>query len=167
VRFAITRGEVKAVARSPVHDTVTRWPKVSGSVVVDPADPGEGAALELAVDMTAFDAGDFLRNRKLRKDLELARHPEARFVLSALEDVRDAGGSLRARARGQLRWRGTAIEIIADGAGRFVADGFSATAGFDLDVTRLGVVPPGLFGLRVADVVAVEVSIEGRALPEP
>lgn len=165
VRYRIERGRVVVMARSSIHDTRTVWDRVSGGATATPGDLAAGATLDLEVDMTAFDAGDFLKNRKIKKDLELDRHGRARFTLTALEDVTAQGGGFAARARGRLAWHGKEIEVVADGRGTLDGDGFTATARFELDVTRLGVTPPRFFVFKVEDVVAVDVELSGRAAP--
>jgi polyisoprenoid-binding protein YceI len=159
--YRIASGRVTTTARSSVHDTRTVWARLSGSVDADAA-ALERATLALEVDMASFDAGDFLKNRKLKKDLDVARHPTARFTLRALEDVRPRGDGFAARARGVLAWRGREVEVVAEGEGRLGADGFRATARFELDVTRVGVTPPRFLMFKVEDVVSVEVELSGR-----
>ena len=65
MKYAISSGKLTVKARSRVHDTTTVWDKVSGDVDADP-DAIEQAKATFSVDMTSFDAGDFLKNRKLR-----------------------------------------------------------------------------------------------------
>ena len=150
-------------ARSSIHDTKTVWDSVSGTVTADPADLAAGADADLTVDMTRYDAGDFLKNRKLRKDLELERHPTARYRLDRLAlNASDAAG-VGGAATGTLSWRGRDLELTTPGTARVDAAGFSAVARFELDVRRLGVTPPRFLMFKVEDVVAVEVTLEGRA----
>jgi polyisoprenoid-binding protein YceI len=163
VRYRIERGRVVVMARSSIHDTRTVWSALGGSAEADPAELTASARLEVEVDMTSFDAGDFLKNRKLRKDLELERHPTARFTLTGLEAVAAAADGFTATARGTLAWRGRSLELAAAGRGRIDRAGFTATARFELDVTRLGVTPPRFFVFKVEDVVAVEIELSGRA----
>jgi len=148
-------------ARSSIHDTRSIWPALSGTVVVDPDAPGDGAEAEVAVDMRQFDAGDRLRNWKLRSDLDPEHHPTATFRLARL-DVTSAA-PLRARASGRLVWRGREVELQATGEGSLTAGELTATAGFDLDVRTLGVEPPKVFFLKVESVVRVEVTLTARA----
>jgi hypothetical protein len=84
---------VRVTARSSVHDTETVWNRLSGEVDADAAElASAGATVALTVDMTAFDAGDFLKNRKIKKDLALDRNPSASFRLVRLDGVADQGG---------------------------------------------------------------------------
>lgn len=156
---------VETRARSSIHDTTTRWDTVSGTVEADPDTLAEtGAVATIAVDMTAFDAGDWLRNRKLKKDLDVARHPRAEFELTELADVvREGDGTFLARASGVIRWRGREAAIEATGRGRFDGGRLEATARFELDVTELGVKPPKILMFKVEDVVSVEVTVIGEA----
>src|SRR5262245_56923965 len=107
-RYRIESGRVVSTARSSIHDTRTVWSKLSGTIDADSATLASGAAsADIAVDMRAFDAGDFLKNRKLKKDLAVDQHPEARFSLRGLRDVVDRGGGrFDAIADGEIAWRG-------------------------------------------------------------
>lgn len=163
-RFAIGAGSrVVVSARSSIHDTRTVWDTVGGTIELDPADPAAGARATLTVDMRRHDAGDFLRNRKVKKDLEVDRYPEARFVLDALEDVvREGDTRFRARARGVLEWHGRTVKVEAQGEAELGGGTLRATGRFELDVRELGVEPPRFFVFKVEDVVAVEVTIAAQ-----
>jgi polyisoprenoid-binding protein YceI len=164
VRFTIGSGsKIVVSARSSIHDTRTVWDAVGGTVELDPADPAAGAQCELTVDMRRHDAGDFLRNRKVKKDLEVDRYPEARFRLEALDEVARTGeGRFTARARGTIEWHGRKVAVEARGEAELGA-GLRATGRFELDVRDLGVAPPRFFVFKVEDVVAVEVTIAATA----
>jgi polyisoprenoid-binding protein YceI len=151
-------------ARSSIHDTETRWRQLAGTIDADPSDlAGSPAAAEVVVDMTTADAGDFLRNRKLRKDLELERYREARFRLQRLREVVARGaGSFAATADGTIAWHGREVAVSASGDGTFAGVELRATARFELDVRAFGVEPPRFLMFKVEDVVAVEVSLVAR-----
>ena len=158
-----TATQVVSLARSSIHDTRTVWNKIAGTIEAD-VDSIAGATAKLTVDMRAFDAGDFLKNRKLKKDLEVARYPEAQFELSGLDDIeRKAEGSFEATARGVIRWRGRAVDIAATGKGTLSGSSLEATASFDLDVTHLGIAPPKFLMFKVEKVVTVEVTLRATA----
>jgi polyisoprenoid-binding protein YceI len=161
VAYAIESGQIVVTARSSIHDTRTIWSRLSGTIAVDPAAPQAGASAEVAVDMRAFDAGDRLKNWKLRSDLDPDRHPTATFRLDRLEV--NGAEPLAAAASGVLAWRGREVEIRASGDGTISADALRARARFDLDVRSLGVEPPKIFFLKVDHVVRVEVTLS--ALP--
>lgn len=161
--YRIESGRVVVSARSSIHDTRTVWDAVSGSVTADPAELA-GATAELAVDMTRYDAGDFLKNRKIKKDLEVDRHPTARFRLTALGEVAQTGpGRFTARADGAIDWRGRTVTVAATGEGTLDATSLRATARFEVDVRGFGVEPPRFLMFKVEEVVAVEVTLVGRA----
>ena len=161
VIYRIASGRMVVNARSTLHDTRSIWPALSGTIVVDPEAPGEGAEAEVSVDMRQFDAGDRLRNWKLRSDLDPEHHPTATFRLARL-DVTSAA-PLKARAAGRLAWRGRDGELQASGEGTLSASEVTATASFDLDVRSLGVEPPKGFFLKVESVVRVEVTLSALA----
>jgi hypothetical protein len=164
--YRIDNGRVVSHARSSIHDTRTVWSRLTGTIEADPdALASAGARAEIAVDMRAFDAGDFLKNRKLRKDLAVDAHPAAKFTLRELREVaRRPDGRFDATAVGVIAWRGREATVDARGTGALDAQRLDATATFDLDVTRLGVTPPRILLFKVADVVTIEVAISGRAL---
>lgn len=149
-------------ARSSIHDTHTRWSGVAGTIEADPADLAAATAA-LTVDMTRHDAGDFLRNRKLRKDLHVDRYPTARFRLARLRDVADRGaGSFAATADGVIAWHDREVEVTAAGEGTVTADRIAATARFELDVRAFGVEPPRFLMFKVEEIVAVTVTLLAR-----
>ncbi len=168
-RYAIDRAASRVVvkARSNIHDTETSWSALSGTIDADAADlAGLPAAAEVTVDMTRYDAGDFLRNRKLRKDLSVDRYREARYRLTRLHDVVDRGGGrFAAAADGTVSWHGREVAVAAAGEGVFAGDELRATARFDLDVRSFGVDPPRFLMFKVENMVAVEVSLVARRLP--
>lgn len=155
--------EVVVEARSSIHDTRTRWSGVAGTIEADPGDLAAASAA-LTVDMTRHDAGDFLRNRKLRKDLQVDRYPTARFRLVRLRDVnRRADGSFAATADGAIAWHDREVEVSAAGEGTVTADRIAATARFELDVRAFGVEPPRFLMFKVEEIVAVTVTLLARA----
>lgn len=166
-RYAVAAGSSLVVkARSSIHDTRTTWSKVTGEVTADPATlAATGATATFTVDMTAFDAGDFLKNRKLRKDFELEAHPQATFTLTGLRDVSGDGGTFRATADGVLRWRGREVTLTVAGEGTLDDHRLSAVGRFELDIKRLGLAAPRFLMFKVEDEVTVEVKLAGTVRP--
>jgi hypothetical protein len=165
VRYRVTAGTLTVRARSRLHDTTTVWNRITGEIAADPDTLAEvgptGTAARFEVDMTAFDAGDFLKNRKLRKDFDLEGHPRASFTLTALEDVIKSGATFSATARGTLAWRGKQIELVLSGRGTLDDMSVSATATFELDIRRLGLSAPRFLIFKVEDEVTVAVELRG------
>jgi polyisoprenoid-binding protein YceI len=151
-------------ARSRIHDTRTTFSRVSGEVEADPAAlAGGGTRARFSVDMAGFDAGDWLKNRKLKKDLDLDRHPSAGFELRELRNVvSTADGGFTATAVGALRYRGREIDIEVAGRGRIDAGGIDARGSFDLDIRRFGMEPPAFLMFKVDPEVTVEVTLVCR-----
>lgn len=164
VRFAIEpSSRVVVTARSSVHDTETVWSSMSGHIEVDPEDLEAGADAEISVDMAKFDAGDWLKNRKLKKDLDVARHPTALFRLTGLSGIEDQGDKTAASATGKLSWRGHEVEIEASGSAKIDSSSIEATARFEFDVREVGVKPPKILMLKVEEIVSVVVELRARA----
>jgi len=163
MRYRVGPGSVLSVkARSKLHDTTTVWDAITGTVEADPATiETTGAKVALAVDMTRFDAGDFLKNRKLRKDFDLEAHPEARFELTGLDGVVRTGAELTATARGILRWRGREVPLTIKGSGVLDATHLDVTASFELDIRQLGMSAPRFLMFKMEDEVTVDVVVKG------
>jgi polyisoprenoid-binding protein YceI len=158
--YAVTSGRLLVKTRSSVHDTTTTWDKVTGSVDADP-DAIEAAKATFTVDMTAFDAGDWLKNRKLRKDFDMEGHPTATFQLDRVSDVVRDGSRFTAKAHGTLRWRGREVVLELAGQGTLDHDRLEARATFPLDIKRLGLSAPKFFVFKMEDEVTVEVTVRG------
>lgn len=149
-------------ARSRVHDTTTVWDAFDGTVDADPATiAATGAKVTVAVDMTKFDAGDFLKNRKLKKDFDLDAHPRATFELVALENVTRNGAELTATARGTLRWRGREVALTITGTGMLDDKTLDVHGSFDLDIRQLGLAAPRFLMFKMEDEVTVDVVLRG------
>ena len=163
MRYRVGAGsKLRVKARSKIHDTTTVWDSMTGTVDADPATiETTGAAVAITVDMTRFDAGDFLKNRKLRKDFDLEAHPSATFELTALEGVTRDGDELTATARGTLRWRGREVALTITGAGVLDATRLDVKASFDLDIRQLGLSAPRFLMFKMEDEVTIEVVVQG------
>lgn len=152
-------------ARSSIHDTTTTWSRITGDVEADPDTLEQrGASARFTVDMTEFDAGDWLKNRKLRKDFALADHPRARFDLGELRDIVRDGDDFTATAAGVLHWRGKQVQLSVSGRGVLTESRIEAVGTFELDIRQLGLRPPKLFIFKVDSDVAVEVTLRAHAV---
>jgi polyisoprenoid-binding protein YceI len=163
MRYRVARGKLTVKARSSVHDVSTVWTKIGGEVDADP-DAIENAKATFEVDMTAFDVGDWLKNRKLRKDFDLEQHPRATFELRRVSEVVRAGannGSFTAKAEGLLRWRGKELALELAGSGTLDRERIAASASFELDIRELGLSAPRFFVFKMEDVVTVSVELDG------
>ena len=166
MRYRVAAGTLTVQARSRVHNTTAVWNKLTGDVTADPDTLATaGATARFEVDMTAFDAGDFLKNRKLRSDFELARHPTARFELARVRNVVRTGATFTATADGVLAWRGRQVELVLEGRGTLDAMTVSASATFELDIRALGLSAPRFLMFKVEDEVSVAVEIRGAVVP--
>lgn len=160
MKYGVSAGKLTVKARSSVHDTTTAWDKITGTVDADP-DAIDQAKATFTVDMTSFDAGDWLKNRKLRKDFEMDAHPSATFVLDRVSDVQRDGNKFTAKAHGTLRWRGKEVVLELAGQGTLDRDRLDARASFQLDIKRLGLQAPKFFMFKMEDEVTVEVTVRG------
>jgi polyisoprenoid-binding protein YceI len=160
MKYDIAAGKLTVKARSSVHDTTTVWDKVSGTIDADP-DAIEQAKATFSVDMTKFDAGDFLKNRKLRKDFAMEEHPTATFTVTRVSDVVRDGSKFTAKAEGTLAWRGREVVLVVSGQGSLDDARVEATGTFELDIKKLGLSAPRFFVFKMEDEVTVEVTVRG------
>ena len=160
MKYAVAGGTLTVKAHSSVHDTTTVWDKIAGDVDADP-DHIDQAKATFTVDMTKFDAGDFLKNRKLRKDFALEDHPTATFTLERVSEVIRDGAKFTAKAEGTLRWRGKDVVLALAGQGTLDDARLEATATFELDIRKLGLAAPRFFMFKMEDEVTVQVSVRG------
>lgn len=156
------KGTVTVTARSSIHDSRAVWDRLTGEANID-GDALEAATASIRVDMTSFDAGDWLKNRRIRNDFELDRNPKATFELSRMTNLKRSGNQFEATAAGTLQWRGVTIPLEVAGTGTLDAQNLSAEATFALDVTQFGVKPPKLLMFKVDDVVTVQIAMTGVA----
>jgi polyisoprenoid-binding protein YceI len=156
--------KVTVRARSAIHDTTTVWDRVAGDVdAADDTLASAGAIARFTVDMSKFDAGDWLKNRKLRSDFELEKHPQATFELGAVRDVVRTGDRFTAIADGTLKWRGKSVPLTIKGTGSLDDRTIRASGSFELDIRTLGLAAPKFLMFKVEDQVTVEVVLEGTA----
>lgn len=166
-RYVVGAGSSLTVqARSTIHDTKTVWSAVTGDVTADPATLATtGATAVFDVDMTQFDAGDFLRNRKLRKDFDMDAHPRATFTLTGLREVVGEAGKFRAKADGVLSWRGREVTLVVNGEGTLDGARLAATGTFEIDIRKLGLSAPRFLMFKMEDEVTVSVKLAGTVKP--
>jgi polyisoprenoid-binding protein YceI len=166
MKYRIDSGKLTVKARSKIHDTTTVWDKITGDVDADPDTLATaGATATFSVDMTAFDAGDFLKNRKLRKDFDMEGHPKATFELRRVTDVVRDGPTFKAKAEGALKWRGKEVLVTLDGSGKLDAMSVEATGTFELDIRKLGLSAPRFLMIKMEDEVTIDVTVRGRVVP--
>lgn len=165
MKYRITSGKLTVKARSRLHDTTTVWDKVTGDVEAT-ADTlaTDGARATFRVDMASFDAGDWLKNRKLKSDFEMDKHPTATFELRSVKDVVRDGAKFTATAEGVLRWRGKEVVLTLAGRGTLDSMRVEASASFDLDIRKLGLSAPRFLMIKMEDEVSVDVSVTGQVL---
>jgi polyisoprenoid-binding protein YceI len=163
IAYKVQRGKVTVTARSSIHDTKTVWTKLSGRISADP-DELATATAEIAIDMKTFDAGDFMKNWKLKSELDPDKYPTATFRLARIDDPREpTAGEFTGVAIGQIGWRDKTVDIKARGSAKLDRRSLEAKASFELNVRDLGVAPPKILMFKVEDVVTVQVEL--YALP--
>ena len=150
-------------ARSSVHNTEIVWQGISGTVDATAGDDVANMKADVAVDMTTADAGDWLKNRKMRKDMQFDKHPAASFALGGVDDITQDGERMTATIHGTLTWRGKSVAVVAQGEGTLGASQLVATGSFDIDMTKLGITPPKVLMIKVEDVVNCRIELRATA----
>ncbi|MCP4448965.1 MAG: YceI family protein [Myxococcales bacterium] len=146
-------------ARSSVHNTEIVWKGIAGTIDASAGEDASNMKADLAVDMTTADAGDWLKNRKMRKDMQFDKHPAASFSLDSVDDLVQDGERMRATIHGTLKWRGKSISVTAKGEGTLGASELLAKGSFDIDMTALGITPPKVLMIKVEDVVNCQLEL--------
>ena len=166
MKYRVASASITVHAHSTVHDKRTTWNRVTGEIAADPETLAAGGATgHFEVDMTAFDAGDFLSNRKLRKDFDLEAHPRARFELRRVHSVARNGARFTATAEGTLDWRGKQLDVALAGEGTLDERAAQARATFELDIRKLGLSAPRFLMFKMADEVTVDVVLTAPVAP--
>jgi polyisoprenoid-binding protein YceI len=137
------------------------WTGFSGEVQAEQDDLA-AAQMNLAIDMKTGDAGDWLKNRKMRKDMDFDRHPRAEFNVKSISNVEQEGDNLSATVEGSLSWRGKSVDVTSRAKGTLNQREISAVGEFDLDITTLGITPPKILMIKVHDVVSCRVELHAR-----
>jgi len=150
-------------ARSSVHNTDIDWVGITGTIDAESGGDSGAMAASIDVDMSTADAGDWLKNRKMRKELQLDKHASAHFDLESVEDLSENGSAMQATLRGTLSWRGKSIAVTATGEGTLLPGSLVATAQFDIDMTQLGITPPKVLMLKIEDVVNCRIELRATA----
>lgn len=145
-------------ARATLHDATSRGAGLGGRLFGDPDDLEATAGGEVQVPLGELRFGDKLRDFAMARHLELARWPEARFVVSGVDVL--SRSPWRVRVRGSLHWRDRQTPLSVEATGS-IEGKLDARATFDLDIPSLGVTPPRLLFMKVADLVRVEVRLVG------
>jgi len=164
-RYSIDRSGTRmlVMARSSIHDTTTTFPAISGTVDADPGDL-KAAQASFQVQMAEFDAGDWLKNRKMKSELAPDKFPSASFELREIRDLtpRD-DGSFEAVAHGTLRYRGREVQAAISGKGTITDQGIEATGNFDIDLRDFGMKPPRVLMFKMEPVLSLDISLRMHA----
>lgn len=158
VQFAIRHMQVSTVRG--------RFPDVSGTIVVDTADPA-ASLVDLVIGAASLDTGAAARDEYVRSEacLDVAQHPTITFCSAQIEALGDGA----VRVVGTLTIRGAAREVILDGRynGAVLSPFGNRIAGFEarttLTLADLGVdfnlpMPEG--GFALGETLAVELLVE-------
>lgn len=154
LRIVPERSIVRVEARAPLHSTHAEGRALSGSVVVDPADPVGTLRMEVTAEIAAIKSGDFLLDTKSQSHVESNRFPTARFVL---ERATGSAGALR--VEGKISWRGRDVPLTTVARAEIDAGQARGSASFELDMRSFGLTAPKLLFLKVQDVVKIDVEI--------
>lgn len=156
------QSELVVMARSKVHDTKLVWTGITGSI---DATPGHLLATksDVRVDMTTGDAGDWIKNRKLRKELNFNENPSASFALGSISDLEQDGDKVSATLAGKLSWRGETINVSVQTQGTLTESELSVSGKFDIDMTKLGIKPPKVLMIKIQDIVNCQIAIHARS----
>ncbi len=157
------QSRMRVTAKSSLHDTTTVWDQLTGSVDVDVPELSSAKA-NVNVEMSSFDAGSWLKNRHLKKEMGLGKPQTASFELLSLSVAnQEAGGNVAAEGMGAIVWNGQRAQVSLEGEGTITEQHIAVTCRFILNVRDVGITPPGFLGMKVEDEVSVVVSLHANA----
>ena len=144
--------------------------EASGADVKLVLDPGDLEQLRfgIRIPLGGFDSGNTLRDEHAAEALETFLFPEALWRVEEVTVVSDdAGPPRRAQLRvsGPLEVHGVTVPLTADVDLILEADRALARSEFELSLEALGIVRPGLLGMKIADKVSVTVDLVAPFTP--
>lgn len=155
-------------AKSTLHDFSGVTQRVAGELVVDLSAPASGCEGTLRVQAESLDTGMADRDEGMRKQLDVARHPELVFEWKSFRDaqVDPAASSVTGTAVGLLSIKGVRREVAmpvrasVDASKRVTIEGE-----LKVKMSEFGVQPPSQLGvIRVEDSVRVWIALRARTL---
>lgn len=157
------RSWVQITASSTLHDTKSRGSGLMGEAWGDLDDLDATAGGRVRVPLKKQSFGDRMRNFAMHRHIDVKRWPEAAFEVEAVETL--SRDPWRIRVSGSIEYRGQRVPLVCDAEGSLDAQGIEAETRFALRLPDLGVRPPKLLWLKVADSVDVEVKIVAKPSP--
>jgi hypothetical protein len=156
------RSSITVRAKSTLHDSKSSGP-VRGRVTGDPKalDTTAGGTVEIPIDK--FDFGNALQNAAIRSKLDAGKWPVARFHVTGAKVLSTAPWRVTLLGKLDYRDRTTAMEVEA--TGRISETDLEARAEFPLNLPSIGVKPPSMLFLKVADDVMVSMVVVARRVP--
>lgn len=153
------RSSITVKARSTLHDSKSVAP-VRGQVTGDPAslDTTAGGTVEIPIDR--FDFGNALQNAAIRSKLDAGKWPTARFHVSGARVKSTSPWHVTILGTLDYQARRTPFEV--DATGRIGETEFEAHAEFNLNLPSIGIKPPSMLFMKVADDVTVSMVITAR-----
>lgn len=155
-------------AKSTLHDFSGVTQRVSGELIVDLSAPTVGCEGTVRVEAQSLDTGMAERDEGMRKQLDVARHPELVFEWKSFRDAKVdvARHSLTGTAVGFLSIKGARreaampVRVSVDASKRVTIEGELA-----VKMSDFGVSPPSQLGvIRVEDSVRVWIALRARTL---
>lgn len=163
---------IRFTSDAPLETMVGTSSRLSGSFVFDPANLASASGT-VEVPIASLRTGIDLRDEHLRSSswLDAARFPNARFELISVSGASSLtpGAEQRLTLRGRFTLHGQTREVSARARVTLVAgaagarDTVRVRARFDVRLSDYGVSIPDVVQLKVADQIAVDVSVNATA----
>lgn len=161
VTWTIDPGRSRLVVRtkSTLHSSQTEGP-LQGRLHGDPDALEITAGGTVQVPMAEQVSGDRLRDTAMRRHIDVRRWPEARFTVDAVRVV--SREPWEVRVSGQVEYHDTQHPLTVTATGGLGDGALEARTEFRLALKDVGVKPPRLLFLKVADEVDVSVHIVAK-----
>ncbi len=148
------RSRIEVRAKSTLHDSRSSGP-LRGRVTGEPEALESSAGGVVEVPVESFDFGNKLQTMAVLSKIDASRHPVARFVVAGAEVL--SRNPWRVRVSGALDYRGRKTAFSFEATGSISETALEARAELPVNLPAIGVTPPSLLFMKVADEVLVSV----------
>lgn len=182
------RNTVTFKSEAPLEDIVGTSNKITGYIVFNPDNPGEGGFAELSVPVSSLKTGIPLRDEHMQSAgwLDAGSYPEITLKLNKVLDARvlketDSSRTFNVTVSGELNLHGVSKPVEMEARLSYLAESektktrlpgnlLAVRTGFDVKLADHNITGPEgmeVIGAKVGEVISIEVSlVAGSVNPE-
>ena len=174
------RNTVTFKSEAPLEDIVGTTNKISGHIMFNPDNPGEGGFAELTVPVSSLNTGIPLRDEHLQSAgwLDAGAYPEIKLKLNKVVDSRilketDSSKTFTVNVSGELNLHGVSRPVQMEARLSYLVENektktrlpgnlLAVRTGFDVRLSDHNITGPEgmeIIGAKVGEVIRIEVSL--------